>query len=231
MSQFHQHTFAPSEMTKEQSRSLREGTKVTRRKDLYRAKVSSVPIKDPNRKYSGRFGVKDDEGNDDGNNKNRRYDNWDLGWNNPTDMGNEDEGETKMTDVATVEPLVKPQVKVKTEFTNGPTGIIHNADTVSDKHRQELAELMDLQQKQVTKLEQDLKTAHTIAIQKLKDEHVVQVTKLRNKFMSEKNKHRDELLEVHKQQMSELTGEYDEKIQSLKEKQRIELQEFDNKWQ
>jgi hypothetical protein len=224
MSQFHQHTFAPSEMTKDESKSLLKGTKVIRRKDLHRAKVSSVPINDPSKKYSGRFGVKDDKDIDDGNYKNRHYESWDIGWGKPTDMDNEDEGETKLMDVATVEPLVKPQVKVKTEITKGST-------TVSDKHRQELADLMERQQKQITKLEEELKRTQTIAIQQLKDDHLVQIKELRKKFMNEKNKRRDELLVLHKQQISELEGEYDEKIQNLKEKQRIELQQFDSQWQ
>ena len=78
MSQFHQHTFAPSEMTKDESKSLLKGTNVTRRKDLYRAKVSSVPINDQSKKYSGRLGVKDDNDIVDGNSKKQHYESSDL---------------------------------------------------------------------------------------------------------------------------------------------------------
>ena len=216
MSQFRQHTFAPSEMSKEDAiAKLKKGTMV-RHDDTGR--VAEVVTPPDSEKNSGRFGVKGDRKNT----RNQRPDKWTIvpTGDNQAAMKEDNQAAMKKDNQAAMKK--EPAPKIVPDTVREPE--------MTKKHEIQMRDLIATQQQQILDLKKESQMTYDNALQQLEAIHRDEMTALELKFETETNG-REVLLSRHRQQTNNLKEQYRKSLEELKQQQQNELQEFETRWQ
>jgi hypothetical protein len=206
MSHFRQHTFAPSEMSKDDAiTKLKKGTEV-RHTDGRQREVILPP--DEN-KTTGQFGV---EG-DNKNTRNQKPKNW-----------------TIVTKATIVEPetIVKPETKE--DLSQKPP--VRASNTMTKKH---LSRLQELAAKHEDEMNTFVNVLEKLVNRTAMQRQAIQVLTIRQnnernaleQVLNNETNAREALLSLHRQQTDNLENENRKKMEELKQQQKVELEEFE----
>ena len=220
MSQFRQHTFAPSEMSKEDAiAKLKKGTMVRHDDTGREAEVVTPPDSEKN---SGRFGVKGDRKNT----RNQRPDKWTIVPQPETKEDNQAAMKKDNQAAMKKEPVREPVPVTVRE----PVPDTVREPEMTKKHKIQMRDLIATQQQQILDLKKESQMTYDNALQQLEAIHRDEMTALELKFETE-TKGREVLLSRHRQQTINLKEQYRKSLEELKQQQQNELQEFETQWQ